>query len=94
MLSRVCGRSHHRSHFAAEGREGDFGQDCHRESRVSENVVAESVSAQQVSTKKVMVEKTAEEKMTIAKSTVANAAVEEVAAKTNYAYEHSMYQGR
>ena len=54
----------------------------------SENVVAESVSVQQVSTEKVMVEKTAEEKMTIAKSTVANAAVEEVAAKTNYAYEH------
>ena len=36
-----------------------------------------------------MVEKTAEEKVAIAKkSTVANVAVEEVAAKTNYAYEH------
>ena len=54
----------------------------------SENVVAESVSVQQVVAEKVMVEKTAEEKVTIAKSTVANVAVEEVAAKTNYAYEH------
>ena len=54
----------------------------------SENVVAESVSVQQAVAEKVMVVKTAEEKVTIEKSTVANAAAEEVAAKTNYAYEH------
>ena len=54
----------------------------------SENVVAESVSAQQVSTEKAVVEKAAEEKVTIEKSIVAIVAVEEVAAKTNYAYEH------
>ena len=78
MISRVCRKSQHRSHFGASDEKTILDKTVTAKAE-SENVVAESVSDQPLLSEKTVVETTAEEKMTIAKSTVANAAAEEKA---------------
>ena len=51
MISRVCRKSQHRSHFGASDEKTILDKTVTAKAE-SENVVAESVSAQQVSTKK------------------------------------------
>ena len=75
MISRVCKKSQHRSHFGASDEKTILDKTVTAKAEL-ENVVAESVSDQPLLSEKTVVEEVQEEKMTIAKSTVANDAAE------------------
>ena len=82
MISRVCRKSQHRSHFGA-GDEKTILDKTVTAKAESENVIAESVSDQPLLSEKTVVEEVQEEKMTTAKFTVANAAAEEGTSQQN-----------